>query len=111
MYISSAFNTEVLNFMAISVTWADEGKTVCILNRGANWTWEEFDTANTQSNLMIKEINHSVDLIVAGEDRLPPGSPISHFRKAMKSKPANLRIWLSLYRIPLAEPYLILCQN
>ena len=77
--------------MTIDVKWANEEKTICVLQRSPNWTWEEFDAANVQSNTMIKAVHHTVDLIVDGADRLPPGSPAVHFKKAMISKPENLR--------------------
>ncbi|MEP7285859.1 MAG: hypothetical protein ABI947_08835 [Chloroflexota bacterium] len=89
--------------MAIIVKWFDEAKTICILQRDENWTWKEFDDANVQSNHMIKEVSHPVNLIVDGADRLPPGYPIRHFRQALMSKPNNLKALIIVISNPFGR--------
>jgi hypothetical protein len=89
--------------MPINVSWLDDGKTVCMLRRETGWTWEEFDAASDQANVLIKEVSHQVDMIVAGPDQLPPGSPLPHFRQAIRTKPANLRYLIVVISNPFGR--------
>jgi len=77
--------------MTITVEWADDEKTICVMRREVGWTWAEFDAGTAKSARMIKDVDHQVDLIVEGGDEMPPGFPVSHFLRARRAQPDNVR--------------------
>ena len=60
--------------MPIKVEWANPQHTVIHYNIMGNWTWDDFDSANTTLTNMIETIDHKVDIIcdLSSSTALPP---------------------------------------
>lgn len=77
--------------MSISVDWHDDQKTAIYMQYHQGWTWDDFDAAVNQINIMAAQMNYRVDLIIDPRDA--PNPPdihvLSHFRKAASTRPHN----------------------
>lgn len=64
--------------MAVTVTWADEARTIIHINIANPWTWHELLNAAHETRGMIATIGHEVAVIYDYTDTatIPPGDPI-----------------------------------
>jgi len=77
--------------MTISTSWFDPDKTIARYEFVGQWTWEEFEVAVREINLMLDSVPHRVDVIIdfsqsPGE---PPRGVLSHIRGGTLNAPAN----------------------
>jgi hypothetical protein len=79
--------------MTIHVEWADEARTIMLLNYQTGWTWTDFRTALERSGELSQDLDHPFYLIndVRSAPKLPDGQAISHFRAAGQNNAPALR--------------------
>lgn len=78
--------------MPIKIFWDDAEKTIIRSEAVDAWTWEEFHEGLQKIIVMMKSVNHRVDIIHNHPPgtRRPPGSGMPHFQRALRLVPANI---------------------
>ncbi len=78
--------------MAITLLWDNEAKTALRLDFRGQWTWDEYDTAITETSAAIAHAGRSVDVIhnLLEGARMPLGYFLPHFQAALNLMEGNL---------------------
>lgn len=79
--------------MTIEVAWADDARTIIVLNYQPGWTWADFREALQRVGELNAGITHPFYIIndVRSAPKMPDGQAISHFRAAGQNNAPNLR--------------------
>ncbi len=77
--------------MSLVVVWDNQDRTVLRIDVAGQWGWKEYDAAIDQAYGMIREIEHSVDLIfnLTDSQAFPPIQSQRHFQRMLTLMPAN----------------------
>jgi hypothetical protein len=80
------------------VAWGDDAQSVIIATGEKGWTWDDFHTALNEIIIMVSKTSERVDLIYAQGpgSRVPQGSGMPHYRRAMRVLPKNVNMHILL---------------
>lgn len=80
--------------MPVTVEWDNPEHTILRTESHGHWTWDEYHHAVDQALVMIKGVDHPVDLInMRAIDAItPPGNALPHLRRVMRDLPDNHRL-------------------
>ncbi len=80
--------------MSIHFRWADEEQTLLLLTLEEGWTWAEYHDVVRQVSGMIRQLGHTVDIIVENTARVPfpSGSALSQLRQVVRILPDNIGV-------------------
>lgn len=78
--------------MPIKIFWDDPELTIIRSEAQEAWTWEEFHEGLQKIIVMMKSVDHRVDIIHnhAPGTRRPQGSGMPHFQRALRIMPNNV---------------------
>ena len=78
--------------MSVLVAWDNQPQTVLRIDLAGQWGWKEYDAAIDQAYTMIREVAHTVDLIINLSESLafPPMQSQRHFQRMLNQKPENV---------------------
>lgn len=91
--------------MPLHVYWANEEKSILRCDSEGRWTWDEYHRSLDQVGEMAKTVSHRVDLInVECEGaKMPAGSPLPHFNRAIKVLPDNVGLNIVVIASPVVR--------
>jgi hypothetical protein len=81
--------------MPIETRWEDDSKSILIFDLSSgDWTWEEYDKIVDVTMAEIKQIPHTVSVIIVPSMRNPKGSPVSHLQRVLMLQPPNIDVFV-----------------
>lgn len=75
---------------AADVKWYTDAQTTIIIQLSTSVTWDEFHWSVSKAHALIRQVPHTVNLIIVAPGFLPPGNPIPQFQSALSRQPANM---------------------
>lgn len=94
--------------MTITVTWDNDDRTVVYIRAEGAWTWDEFHAGLAEANVLIRSVEHSVDIIShlvdAEAQKLPPGA-FAQWRRAMSNHPHNAGLIIIVPGSPMVQVF------
>src|SRR5690606_36242699 len=76
--------------MPASIRWTSEQKASILIELVEPVTWEEFHRSVRDSHEMVREVDHTVHLLIQVPAEMPDGNPLMHFSSAAKRQPVNI---------------------
>jgi hypothetical protein len=70
--------------------WSSDHKASILIELTEPVTWEEFHRAVHDSHEMVREVDHTVHLLIQVPAQMPDGNPLMHFSGVVKRQPQNL---------------------
>src|SRR5207248_5936002 len=91
--------------MPITPVWTDPEKTVLQLNyEEPILSWDEYDVAVDHSWEMAGAAQHPISVIHnTGTAAMPKGPAIQHLRRAARTRPANVKMLITIIHNPFAR--------
>ena len=76
--------------MPATLRWSSDHKASILIELTEPVTWEEFHRSVHDSHSMVREVEHTVHLIIQVPAQMPDGNPLMHFSGATKRQPQNV---------------------
>ncbi len=70
--------------MPITVSWADDARTIILEEYGPSWTWEEFLGVSAQEHHMMDQVEHRVDIIADARSTSLPDRALEMFPEIVR---------------------------
>jgi hypothetical protein len=83
--------------MSLIVAWDNQAQTVLRIDLAGQWGWKEYDAAIDQAFAFIREVDHTVDVIINLTDSLafPPVQSQRHFQRMLNQRPGNIGMFIA----------------
>jgi hypothetical protein len=67
--------------MGIDIKWDNEEKTIILTTYSGEFTWDELEAMNRESEVMLDSVDHEVDILVNLKDLVLPKNTLANFPK------------------------------
>ncbi|MGB1288294.1 MAG: hypothetical protein ACPG7F_17295, partial [Aggregatilineales bacterium] len=90
--------------MSIDVTWDTDAKTVLMVSYEKPWTWDEFNQAIDDVQMLLDSVNHPVHMIfdIRGAG-FPPQGAMQRFRRTTQINHPNVDLLIYIAPSMLAR--------